>query len=103
MTFPEFVKEKKNEGKTQVQIAKDIGLTPGQLTNILKGRRSLTTDQALFVEQYSGSKVSFRECFLSKDKTVGATIPAPETLGTPFESHKERINILRETGHAEVN
>jgi transcriptional regulator with XRE-family HTH domain len=40
----EKIQAQKWKGKTQKQIAKEIGVTPGFLSNVLHGRKKLTLD-----------------------------------------------------------
>jgi addiction module HigA family antidote len=44
---------------TQVQVARDSGIPASRLTEIIKGRRSITAETALRLSQYFGTTAAF--------------------------------------------
>ena len=52
----EFIKPM---GLTQVQVARDSGIPASRLTEIIKGRRSITAETALRLSQYFGTTAEF--------------------------------------------
>ena len=52
----EFLKPK---GITQYRLAKDIGVPPRRINEIVKGQRAITADTALRLGRYFGMSVEF--------------------------------------------
>ena len=54
--FEEFIKPM---GLTQAQVARDSGIPASRLTEIIKGRRSITAETALRLCHYFGTTATF--------------------------------------------
>lgn len=46
-------------GITQYRLAKDIGVTPRRVNEIVLGRRAITTDTAILFSRYFGTSAQF--------------------------------------------
>ncbi|GEM_PF-3699840 len=102
MTFPEYVAELKRNKVRQYQIAKELKITPGHLTNILKGKRKIDTNLAQFIEDWSDHKVSFAECLRTTATFTMKELPksaGDESFGTPYKSDESCAQSLREAGY----
>lgn len=102
MTFPEYVADLKRNKVRQYQIAKDLGITAGHLTNILKGKRKIDTDLAQRIEDWSDHKVSFAECLRTTTTFTMKELPKPAgdvSFGTPYKTDKSCAQSLRDAGY----